>query len=137
MKLLLVVQRYGPEVTGGSEALCRAIAQRLAERHEVSVATSCATDYVTWANALPPGTSHDGRVTVHRFESARQRPLQEFWRLSDRLFDDQASADEQARWFALNGPDVPGLLEFVRTRGGDFDRVLFFCLLYTSPSPRD
>ena len=104
MKLLFVVQRYGPEVTGGSEALCRAIAQRLAERHEVSVATSCATDYVTWANVLAPGTSTDGRVTVHRFESVRQRPLQAFWRLSDRLFDDQASPEEQAQWFALNGP---------------------------------
>jgi glycosyltransferase involved in cell wall biosynthesis len=130
MKLLLVVQRYGPEVTGGSEALCRAIAQRLADRHEVSVATSCATDYVTWANVLPPGTSRDGRVTVHRFESARQRPLQEFWRLSDRLFDDQASPEDQARWFTLNGPDVPGLLEFVRTRGHNFDRVLFFTYRY-------
>ena len=130
MKLLLVVQRYGPEVTGGSEALCRAIAQRLAERHDVSVATSCATDYVTWANVLPPGTSSDGRVTVHRFESARQRPLQAFWRLSDRLFDDQASAEEQAQWFALNGPDVPGLLDFVRARGRDYDRVLFFTYRY-------
>ena len=130
MKLLLVVQRYGPEVTGGSEALCRAIAQRLAERHDVSVATSCATDYVTWANVLPPGTSSDGRVTVHRFESARQRPLQAFWRLSDRIFDDQASAEEQAQWFALNGPDVPGLLDFVRARGRDYDRVLFFTYRY-------
>ena len=88
MKLLCVVQRYGPEVTGGSEALCRAIAQRLAATHDVSVATSCATDYVTWANVLPPGTSTDGAVTVHRFPSARERPLHEFWRLSDRVFDD-------------------------------------------------
>jgi glycosyltransferase involved in cell wall biosynthesis len=94
------------------------------------VATSCATDYVTWANVLPPGTSSDGRVTVHRFESARQRPLQAFWRLSDRLFDDRASAEEQAQWFALNGPDAPGLLDFVRTRGRDYDRVLFFTYRY-------
>ncbi len=130
MKLLFVVQRYGPEVTGGSEALCRAIALRLAERHDVSVATSCATDYVTWANVLPPGTSMDGRVTVRRFESARERPLQAFWRLSDRLFDDQASPEEQAQWFALNGPDVPGLLDFVRTHGRDYDRVLFFTYRY-------
>ena len=71
MKLLLVVQRYGPEVTGGSEALCRAIAQRLAERHDVSVATSCATDYVTWANVLPPGTSQ--RRPRHR-APLRERP---------------------------------------------------------------
>ena len=130
MKLLLVVQRYGPEVTGGSEALCRAIAQRLAAQHDVAVATSCATDYVTWANVLPAGTSQDGPVTVHRFASARQRPLQEFWRLSDRIFDDLATAEEQQHWFTLNGPDVPGLLDFVRTRGRDFDRVLFFTYRY-------
>lgn len=130
MKLLLVVQRYGPEVTGGSEALCRGIARRLADRHEVSVATSCATDYVTWANVLPAGTSQDRPVTVHRFPSARQRPLQEFWRLSDRIFDDQATPEEEQAWFALNGPDVPGLLEFVRTHGRDFDRVLFFTFRY-------
>ena len=40
MKLLCVVQRYGPDVTGGSEALCHAIAQRRAARHDVTVATS-------------------------------------------------------------------------------------------------
>ena len=70
MKLLCVVQRYGPEVTGGSEALCRAIAQRLAARHDVSVATSCATDYVTWANALAAG--HVDRTA--RSPSTASRP---------------------------------------------------------------
>ena len=130
MKLLCVVQRYGPEVTGGSEALCRAIAQRLAARHEVAVATSCATDYVTWANALPAGVSQDGAVTVHRFPSARERPLHEFWRLSDRIFDDAATEEEQQRWFRLNGPELPGLLTFLRDHGRDFDRVLFFTFRY-------
>jgi glycosyltransferase involved in cell wall biosynthesis len=130
MKLLLVVQRYGADVIGGSEALCRAIAQRLAPRHDVSVATSCATDYVTWANVLPPGTSRDGAVTVHRFPAARQRPLHEFWRLSDRLFDDGVTEDEQQRWFRLNGPELPGLLTFLQQHGSDYDRVLFFTFRY-------
>lgn len=130
MKLLFVVQRYGPEVVGGSEALCRAIAQRLAAHHDVSVATSCATDYLTWANVLPPGVSREGGVTVHRFPSARQRPLHEFWRLSDRLFDDGATDDDQQRWFRLNGPELPGLLTFLQRHGGDYDRVLFFTFRY-------
>ncbi|MEO5820308.1 MAG: glycosyltransferase family 4 protein [Vicinamibacteraceae bacterium] len=130
MKLLCVVQRYGPEVTGGSEALCRAMAQRLAARHDVSVATSCATDYVTWANVLPPGLSKDGAVTVHRFPSSRERPLHEFWRLSDRVFDDVATEEEQRRWFRLNGPELPGLLSYLQARGRDFDRVLFFTFRY-------
>jgi glycosyltransferase involved in cell wall biosynthesis len=130
MKLLFVVQRYGPEVTGGSEALCRAIARRLAGRHEVTVVTSCATDYVTWANVLPAATSTDDGVTVHRFPSARQRPLQEFWRLSDRVFDDRATTEEQERWFRLNGPELPGLLTFLLERGREFDRVVFFTFRY-------
>jgi glycosyltransferase involved in cell wall biosynthesis len=130
MKLLCVVQRYGPEVTGGSEALCRAIAQRLAASHVVSVATSCATDYVTWANVLPPGTSMDGAVTVHRFPSSRERPLHEFWRLSDRVFDDVATEEEQRHWFRLNGPELPGLLTYLQAHGRDFDRILFFTFRY-------
>ena len=130
MRLLCVVQRYGPEVTGGSEALCRAIAQRLAAKHEVAVATSCATDYVTWANVLPPGTSQDGAVIVHRFPSSRERPLHEFWRLSDRVFDDVATEEEQRRWFRLNGPELPGLLTYLQAHGREFDRVLFFTFRY-------
>jgi glycosyltransferase involved in cell wall biosynthesis len=130
MKLLFVVQRYGPEVTGGSEAHCRAIAQRLAARHEVAVATSCALDYVTWANAYPPGTSRDGTVTVRRFPTVRERPLGEFRTLSERLFDGRASEEEQRRWFRLNGPDAPGLLDYLAREGRDHDRVIFFAFRY-------
>ena len=130
MKLLFVVHRYGADITGGSEYHCRAIAQRLAGRHEVSVATTCATDYITWANRLPPGQSRDGAVTVHRFEVARERPLGEFWALSERVFDGRATEDEQRRWFALNGPDAPGLIAFLRERGREFDRVIFFAFRY-------
>ena len=130
MKLLFVVQRYGPEVTGGSEAHCRAFAQRLAPRHEVSVATSCAADYVTWANAYPPGVSCDGAVTVRRFPTARERPLGEFRTLSERLFDGRATEEEQRLWFRLNGPDVPGLLEYLERHGREHDRVIFFAFRY-------
>jgi glycosyltransferase involved in cell wall biosynthesis len=130
MKLLFVVQRYGSGVTGGSEAHCRAIAQRLAARHEVEVATSCARDYVTWANAYPPGMSHDGAVTVRRFPTARERPLGELRWLSERLFDGRASAEEQRRWFRLNGPDVPALLDHLARHGPQHDRVIFFTYRY-------
>ncbi len=57
MKLACVVHRYGPQATGGSEAHCRAIAHRLAPRHDVTVLTSCAIDYVTWAQRAAAGPS--------------------------------------------------------------------------------
>ena len=62
-----VVQRYGPEVTGGSEALARAVAERLSPFHDVTVLTTCARDYVTWRNELAAGESEESGVRVRRF----------------------------------------------------------------------
>ena len=79
MKLLYLVQRYGPQVVGGSEAACRAFAEQLAQRgHEVDVLTSCAKRYTDWANELPPGTSEEAGVTVHRLPVVKPRD-EEFW----------------------------------------------------------
>lgn len=130
MRLACVIHRYGPDATGGSEAHCRAIAQRLAARHEVTVLTTCAVDYVTWANALAAGESRDGAVRVLRFPVARRRPLGPFWELSDLVFDEQASEKEQHDWFRLNGPESPALLEYLERHAHEFDRVLFWSFRY-------
>src|SRR5438046_1386982 len=44
MKLAFIIQRYGSEVLGVSEHLCRLLAERLASQHEVEVLTTCARD---------------------------------------------------------------------------------------------
>jgi len=130
MKLLCVVHRYGPRVTGGSEAHCRGIARHLAAHHDVTVATSCAEDYITWTNVFPPGPSMDGPVRVLRFPVVRQRNLPRFWALSDRVFEERATGDEQREWFVANGPEVPGLIEFLQAHGREYDRVLFWAFRY-------
>ena len=130
MKLACVIHRYGPQVAGGSEAHCRAIALRLAERHDVTVLTSCATDYVTWRNAVPRGEFRDGRIRVLRFPVDRPRPMGRFRALSDLMFDGRATPDEQVEWFKANGPSLPGLLSHLQTDGQSYDRVLFWAFRY-------
>jgi glycosyltransferase involved in cell wall biosynthesis len=130
MKLACVVQRYGPGITGGSETHCRRLAERLAARHEVHVLTSCAEDYVRWQNTLEPGWSTEGPVRVHRFPVERQRHLHTFADVSERAFARRHSTDDERDWFAANGPEVPDLVEFLRTRGNDYDLILFWAFRY-------
>jgi glycosyltransferase involved in cell wall biosynthesis len=133
VKLAFVVQRYGAAVAGGSEGHCRELAERLSARHAITVLTTCATDYVTWANELPEGRTAERGVTVLRFPVARQRQMKVFADLSDEVFDGGAPRERQEEWFRENGPDTPALLDHLRAHGHEFDLVLFWTFRY-SPS---
>ena len=131
MKLAFVVQRYGTGIAGGSEMHCRQLAERLASRHDITVLTTCARDYVTWENAHPAGVSTENGVRVHRFPVARPRNLKAFADLSDEVFDDLGSSPEREdAWFRANGPDAPALLDHLRAHGAEYDLVLFWAFRY-------
>jgi len=132
VKLAFVVQRYGADIAGGSEAHCRELALRLSGSHDITILTTCARDYVTWANAHAPGESRDHNVRVVRFPVARTRRLKRFADLSDEVFDGGASRQRQDEWFRENGPDAPGLLEHLATRGSDYDLILFWTFRYAT-----
>jgi glycosyltransferase involved in cell wall biosynthesis len=128
-RLAFVVQRYGSDVTGGSESLARALAERL-DDYEISVFTTCARDYVTWRNELPPGEELLHGVRVLRFPIEEERDLSAFNRFSDTLYDrDHTDADE-ALWLRRQGPYAPALVEALRSRQGEFAAVVFFTYLY-------
>lgn len=130
MKLAFVVQRYGPDIAGGSEAHCRELAERMAPRHDITVLTTCARDYVSWANELPPGETTIRGVRVHRFPVSRRRRLKAFAELSDEVFSGPAPADRQEAWFRSNGPEAPALLDHLRTDARRYDAVLFWTFRY-------
>jgi glycosyltransferase involved in cell wall biosynthesis len=130
LKIACVVQRFGAEVTGGSERHCRVIAEQLASHHDVTILTSCAQDYVTWRNVYPPGVSQAGALTVRRFPVAQQRDLGQLADISEIVFTTRSSTEEQERWFVENGPAVPELIEYLRQHGAEYDRVLFWTYRY-------
>lgn len=130
MKLACVVQRYGRDVVGGSESHCRTIAERLAEHHEVTVLTSCASDYLSWKNTYAPGASFAGHVKVVRFPVDRTRNTHDFAELNNIVASSRATPEDEAAWFEENGPIVPGLLDHLKARGGEYDRILFWTYRY-------
>lgn len=130
MKIALIVQRYGTEVLGGSEQLCRLLAERLAAQHDVDVLTTCARDYVTWKNEYPEGADRVRGVTVRRFANARTRDQQEFNRFSDWIYNNPHTRADEMEWLRLQGPWCPGLIEYLRRSPQQYEILIFFTYLY-------
>ena len=85
MRLAFVVQRYGLDIAGGAEYHCRLVAQQLARHAQVEVLTTCAADYITWANHYPEGLEELEGVPVRRFRVKRPRDPERFAAWTDRV----------------------------------------------------
>jgi len=130
MKLAVVVQRYGPAINGGAELHARYIAEHLAESADVRVLTTCAADYLTWRNEFSAGVDEVNGIPVERFAVDRERELEEFGRLSERVFNRTHSLDDELKWLDSEGPLSRGLIERLRSSGDEFEFVLLFSARY-------
>jgi glycosyltransferase involved in cell wall biosynthesis len=130
MKIAFVIQRYGTEVLGGSEHLCRLVAERFATQHDVEVLTTCARDYVTWKNEYPEGADRVRGVTVRRFANARTRDLAAFNKYSDWIYNNAHTRADEVEWLRQQGPWCPALVDYLRRHHQQYDVLLFFTYLY-------
>lgn len=134
LRLLFVVQRYGPDVRGGAEQAARAVAEHLADRgHHVEVLSTTAESYVDWSGELPAEEVIRG-VRVHRLPVQPLRDPEAFGRVNHQLTLAEApvAPDLERRWLDAQGPSVPALEGWLDERAGDFDVAVFFTYLYAT-----
>lgn len=131
MRVAAVIHRYGSEIHGGSEALCRSLMMRLIDRGvSVEVFTTCALDHLTWANDLPRGLSVDQGVAVRRFRTITRRSKL-FPVVHRRVLGKRHSSRRlQERWMRAQGPRSPSLVRAVKKAAEEVDLVLVFTYLY-------
>ena len=138
MRIAFIVQRYGLEILGGSEYHCRLIAERMALRqgsgqagaYDVEVLTTCAREYITWANEYPEGDERINGVVVRRFATARTRNIHAFNRYSEWIFHNPHSREDEMSWLEQQGPWSPSLLDYIADHHTSYDTLIFFTYLY-------
>src|SRR5262245_60280364 len=116
-RVAVVVHRYGLEVGGGAETLARLIAELLNDACDLTVLTTCALDYVTWADHYPAGESRVNDVRVLRFPVPRPRDPLAFDRISLRAYERPEDLELGREWMEAQGPVAPGLLEHLEAAG--------------------
>ncbi len=117
MSVGFVVQRYGPEVAGGAEALCRDTARALVRAGEdVTVYTTTARDYLTWAPYYPEGAFEDDGVVVRRFGVQPPNP-QRSADLVRHLGLNPGDPRLEAEWAMAQGPVSRDLLAALSENG--------------------
>jgi glycosyltransferase involved in cell wall biosynthesis len=132
VNVALVVQRYGTEVLGGAETLARRVAELIASEVDLTVLTSCAVDYLTWADHYEPGEDMVNGVRVVRFPVSAPRDPIAFERASTSAYAAPRNLKHGRAWMHAQGPNAPALLEHLREDGGGYDAVIFVTYLYAT-----
>jgi glycosyltransferase involved in cell wall biosynthesis len=153
-KIAFVVQRYGLEINGGAEMHCRQLAQKLSAIYNVEVLTTCALDYLSWADYYPEGESKINDITVKRFRISRHRSWEEMGELEKKVNTERkvifpkkkikmffknlfynskykkATDKDYVNWILAQGPTTPDLINYIKLNEKKYDCLIFFTYLY-------
>jgi glycosyltransferase involved in cell wall biosynthesis len=129
VRIAFIVQRYGTEILGGPEYACRLTAERLAERHDVDVLTTCARDARTWKNEYTEGADRIRGVLVRRFAVSQPHDAAALKQYTDSILSVPRSRAEEIAWSRRLGPQSNGLIDQLRRQHRSYDVIVFFSLM--------
>ena len=137
-RVAIVVQRYGVEVNGGAEQHARWLAERLAEHStageatEVTVLTTCALDYITWADHYPAGEEAINGVRVRRFPVDAPRDWKSSQRQTRLVTTHQHTLFDEVAWVKDQGPFSSPLFTAIRRAYETTDAFIFYTFHYAT-----
>ena len=149
----IIVQRYGNQINGGAEVHARMIAEKLNNKYDLTVLTSCAINYHTWKPELGAGESDENGIKIIRFTHPeklspkkihklnrryRGRLLfQKFYRFLNRpkwylnLFPNAEIKEQDGeKWLENQGPATYDLIKYLKEHQSKYDAFIFFTYLY-------
>ena len=131
MKFAFVTPRYGADIPAGVEHACRLLAEKVCERHDVDVLTTCARDPLTWKNEYSEASDRVRGVLVRRF-AVNQARDDAFLQLSARMFAEPHNRADEQDWIRGLGPLSPGLIDYLKRQNRSYDAVVFFSLYHAT-----
>ena len=131
-RVAIVVQRYGVEVNGGAEQHARWLAERLAASADVTVLTTCALDYLTWADHYPAGEDTINGVGVRRFPVDAPRDWKKSQRQTRLVTTHQHTLFDEVAWVKEQGPFSSPLFTAIRRAYETTDAFIFYTFHYAT-----
>ncbi len=141
-RIALVVQRYGPDILGGAEVHARLLAEKLHSDlgYQVTVYTTTARSYHSWARVYGEGEEISAGIRVKRFHAWRRRrwlfgPYKRLTQVVLPLLHKFPRAERITRWWEwlwiiLQGPFTANLVSALVADTDQYDHVIFMTYLY-------
>jgi glycosyltransferase involved in cell wall biosynthesis len=126
MKFAFITPRYGAEITHGAEHVCRLLAEKVSDRHDVDVLTTCARNAATWKNDYPEGVDRIRGVLVRRFAATGARDNDVLKTLTSRLSTSAHSRADELEWVRRTGSVSSGLVDHLKRQQRSYDAFVFF-----------
>lgn len=130
-KICFVVQRYGLEVNGGAELLCRQLAEQMVPYcDQVDVLTTKAIDYISWKDEYKADVEEINGVTVRRFSVDKPRVIDEFNKINGEFLTVGLPREREMEWIEKQGPVSSKLINYIKKNKDVYDVFLFSTYLY-------